>query len=345
MQEKTGLRHPEKYALQPREQIATLNRQMSCGEQTRLLGWLRTSSAIVGLAMIALTLTTTATSAQSTKSPEISPAELVRITVANEVKAANHPELHHMFHSRRQTPKGSQTHVYVETNEALAGMLVAVDDKPLTSEQQQAEIDHLNGLINNPDQLRKKSAREKEDEERSLRIVKALPDAFCYEYAGTESSAPGLGNGADRLVKLSFKPNPAYNPPSRVEQVLAGMQGDLLIDKETLRLARIEGTLFREVTFGWGILGHLNKGGQFRVQQADLGLGDGAWGVTEMNLNMSGKILMFKGLSIVSEEVLSDFHRMAPHLTFAQGVEQLKTEEEKLAHNIHVPETTQAKSN
>jgi hypothetical protein len=130
-----------------------------------------------------------------------------------------------------------------------------------------------------------------------------------------------------------------------VEQVLAGMQGDLLIDKETLRLARIEGTLFREVTFGWGILGHLNKGGQFRVQQADLGLGDGAWGVTEMNLNMSGKILMFKGLSIVSEEVLSDFHRMAPHLTFAQGVEQLKTEEEKLAHNIHVPETTQAKSN
>ena len=62
-------------------------------------------------------------------------------------------------------------------------------------------------------------------------------------------------------MKLKFKPNPAYKPPSHVEQVLTGMQGELLIDKETRRLARIDGTLFQEVTFGWGILGHLNKGG------------------------------------------------------------------------------------
>jgi hypothetical protein len=309
----------------------------------------QTSAALVTLAIIALTFATAAISAQDVKTPEkateLSPSELVRLTVANEVKAANHPELHHMFHSRRLTPKGSQTRVYVETNQALAAMLIAVDDKPLSPEQQKAETDHLDGLINNPEQLRKKAAREKEDEERSLRIVKALPDAFCYEYVGTESSVPGLGKVGDRLVKLSFKPNPAYNPPSHVEQVLTGMQGDLLIDSETHRLARIEGTLFREVMFGWGILGHLNKGGQFRVQQADLGLGDGAWGITEMKLNMNGKILMVKNLSIVSEEVLSNFHRLPEKLTFAQGVEILKTEEEKLAHNAHVPETSEAKSN
>jgi hypothetical protein len=275
--------------------------------------------------------------------PQMSAAELVRLAVANEVAAADHPNLHHMFHSRRQTPKGSQTRVYVETNQALAGMLIAVNDKPLTAEQQQAELDRLASLINNPEQLRKKEAREKEDEERTLRIVKALPDAFCYEYAGTENSAAGLGKAGDRLVKLNFRPNPNYNPPSHVEQVLKGMEGNLLIDPETRRLARIEGTLFQEVTFGWGILGHLNKGGYFRVQQGDLGLNDGAWGITLMNLNMNGKILMFKGLNIVSEEVLSDFQRLPDKLSFAQGVQILKTEEEKLAHNHHAPEPTQAK--
>jgi len=292
-----------------------------------------------------LGVATTAMPAQETKTPETSPGELVRLTVANEVAAANHPELHHMFRSRRQTPKGSQTRIYVETNQALAGMLIAINDRPLTPEQQSAESDHLASLINNPEQLRKKAAREKEDEDRSLRIVKALPDAFCYEYAGTENSAAGLGKTGDQLVKLKFKPNPDYTPPSRVEQVLKGMGGELLIDPQTRRLARIDGTLFQEVTFGWGILGHLDKGGHFRVQQGDLGLGDGAWGITEMNLQMSGKILMFKSLSIVSEEVLSDFHLLPSKLTFAQGVQILKTEQERLAHDDHTPDSAVAKKN
>jgi hypothetical protein len=293
--------------------------------------------------VVALTTVTSAMAAQEATTPEMPPGELVRVTVANEVAAANHPELHHMFRSRRQTSKGSQTRVYVETNQALAGMLIAINDQPLTAEQQKTEFDHLASLVNNPEQLRKKEAREKEDEDRTMRIVKALPDAFCYEYAGTENSAAGLGKSGDELLKLKFKPNPAYNPPSHVEQVLRGMEGELLIDAKTRRLARIDGRLFQEVTFGWGILGHLNKGGHFRVQQADLGLGDGAWGITEMKLNMTGKILMFKGLNIVSEEVLSDFQRMPEKLTFAQGVENLKTEEEKLAHNNRSPEATEAK--
>jgi hypothetical protein len=319
---------------------------MKCVEQRWVTpGW-RALAAI-----IALLAATTAISAQeTTQSPstlassaaEMLPAELVRITVANELAAANHPELHHMFRSHRRTPKGSQTRLYVETNQALAAMLIAVNDQPLTAEQQKAETDHLAWLMNNPEQLRKKAAREKEDEDRSLRIVKALPAAFRYEFAGTEDSAAGLGKPGDQLVKLKFTPNPAYNPPSREEQVLRGMKGEVLIDKETRRLARIDGTLFQEVTFGWGILGHLDKGGHFIVQQADLGLGDGAWGITKMTLNLSGKILMFKGINIVSDEVLSDFRLMPEQLTFAEGVQALKTEWEKLAHENQAPEATLA---
>ena len=181
-----------------------------------------------------LSAVTSVIAAQECNAPEIPAGELVRLTVANEVAAANHPELHHMFRSRRQTSKGSQTRVYVETNQALAAMLIAINDQPLTAEQQKAEFDHLASLVNNPEQLRKKEAREKEDEDRSLRIVKALPDAFCYEYAGTENSAAGLGKSEIQLVKLKFKPNPAYNPPSHVEQVLTGMEGELLIDPKRL---------------------------------------------------------------------------------------------------------------
>jgi len=302
----------------------------------RLAAWLLTACA-----MAALTAATTI-SAQESKTPEVSPAELVRATVAKEVEAANHPEILHMFRSHKKTPRGSQTRLYVETRDALAAMLIAINDQPLTAQQQKAEADHLAWLMNTPEQLRKKRAREKEDEERTLRIVKALPDAFRYEYAGTEAGTTGLGETGSPLVKLKFTPNPAYSPPSRVEQVLEGMQGDLLIDTRARRIARIDGTLFREVTFGWGIIGRLDKGGHFLVQQADLGLGDGVWGITELNLNITGKILLFKSVSMISDERLSDFRKMPENLTFAQGVEMLKAEQDKLAHTTHPDQPAEA---
>jgi hypothetical protein len=270
--------------------------------------------------------------AQDSNAHDKPPGELVRAAVDNEVAAANNASVKHMFRSRKQTPKGSQTRLYVETRDAIAAMLVAINDKPLTPQQQQAETNHLAWLTANPDQLRKKQVHEKEDAERTLRMVKALPDAFRYEYAGTEDSGVGLGKEGAPLVRLKFTPNPGYSPPSRVEQVLEGMQGYLLIDTTAMRIARIDGTLFKEVTFGWGIIGHLDKGGHFRVQQADVG--DGTWEITEMSLSITGKILLFKGLSMVSEEVFSDFRRVPDNLTFGQGVRLLKTEEEKLAEDV-----------
>lgn len=291
---------------------------------------------------LAWLLATTNHAAQISAQPEMPPGELVRAVVANEVAAANNTAIKHMFRSRKQTPKGSQTRLYVETNDAIAGMLIAFNDKPLTPQQQEAEIGHLSWLMNNPDQLHKKHAREKEDADRTLRIVKALPYAFRYTCAGTEEGETNLGKAGDRLVRLNFVPNPGYSPPSHVEAVLEGMRGYLLIDTQERRIALIDGTLFKDVTFGWGIIGRLDKGGHFRVRQADVG--DGAWEITQMDLKITGKILFVKSISMLSDEVLSDFRREPNNLTFAQGVELLKSEQEKIAGNRGAIEASKSKS-
>jgi hypothetical protein len=277
--------------------------------------------------------------AQTTPAPELAPDQLVRAAVKNEVAAADNSAIKHMFRSRKQTSRGSQTKLYVETSDAMAGMLIAVNDQPLTAQEEQGETNHLLWLEGSPEQLRKKQAREKEDAEHTLRIVKALPDAFRYAYDGTENGTAQVGREGASLVRLKFTPNPAYSPPTHVEQVLEGMEGYLLIDPVSLRLARIDGTLFREVTFGWGIVGHLDKGGRFCVQQADLG--DGSWDITDMSLDIRGKILFFKSLSMVSEEVFTDFHRVPDATNFAQGVKLLQTEEQKLARSDRAPEPSQ----
>jgi hypothetical protein len=257
------------------------------------------------------------------------PIELVRLTVDNEVTAANNADIKHMFRSRKQTATGSQTRLYVETNDAMAAMLIAIDDHPLTAQQQQSETNHLAWLSGNPEQLRKKHAREEEDTERSLRIVKALPNAFLYEYAGTENADVGMGKPGSTLIRLRFKPNPSYSPPTRVEQVLGGMEGYLLIDPASRRLGKIDGTLTRDVTFGWGIIGHLDKGGTFVVKQA--AFDDGSWDVTEIRLSIRGKILLFKTLRYESDETFSDFRRMPSNFTFAQGAEALAAERDRIA--------------
>jgi hypothetical protein len=270
--------------------------------------------------------------AQSTLSGYRDAADLVRKAVQNEVKTSHDPNARFMFRGVKTTPAGSTTKIYVETTEATAGLIIAYDGKPLSPEQRQSEQARLERFVNHPDELRKKRAQEHEDAERTLRIVRALPDAFLYEYAGDETGSAGIGRVGDPLVKLKFWPNPDYDPPSRVEEVLTGMRGYVLVDAVRYRIASIDGTLFKDVGFGWGILGHLHTGGHFVVHQQDV---EGkAWEISCMTVKFTGKILLFKNLMIDSTEVFSGFKPVSPDLTFARALELLKKEDTTQADNL-----------
>ncbi len=253
----------------------------------------------------------------------------MRKAVQNEIKSANDDTARFLFRGTRTTPKGSTTKLYVETREATAGLVVAYNGKPLTPEQRRDEESRIERFVNNPEELKKKREQEHDSAERTLRIVRALPDAFLYEYAGEERGSEGIGRTGDPLVKLQFRPNPGYQPPSRVEEVLTGMQGYVLVDAVGYRIASIDGTLFKEVSFGWGILGHLDRGGRFVVHQQEVG--DNLWEISSMSLSFTGKILLVKNLSIISTEVFSGFKQIPSDLTFAQALELLKKEEPSVA--------------
>ena len=274
---------------------------------------------LAGLVVLAMTMPA---SIAKNDAAAMSPAQLVHRTVQNEMDANSGPGVHFMFTDRKQTAHLSQTRLVVETREATAGMTVAQDDRPLTPQELEAEEARLENYIRNPEELNKKRKQDKEDAERTQRLLRALPDAFLYESDGTERGSETVGRAGDELVKLKFRPDPSYVPPTRVEQVLTGMSGHLLIDAKEDRLAEIDGTLQKEVGFGWGILGHLDRGGRFLVQQADVS--DRHWEVTRMELMFTGKILFFKKLNIRSSDLFSDFHEVSADLSFAQGVELLK---------------------
>jgi len=259
-----------------------------------------------------------------------SPVDLVRQTVEHEIKA-NNGGAKFEFRDCAETVHGSQTKLVIESGQATAGILVAINGKPLTPQQREAEEQRLARLVNFPEELRKKQKMEREDTNRTTRIVRALPDAFLYEQDGTETGRQALGKPGVELVRLKFRPNPNYEPPSHVEQVLTGMQGIVLIDPDQHRIAMIDGALIKEVSFGWGILGRLYKGGHFLVQQGEVG--DGDWEVTRMDLAFTGKELLFRSINIKSTETFTDFRSAPANLTFAQAVELLEKESAELAEN------------
>jgi hypothetical protein len=263
--------------------------------------------------------------------PDIPPGELVRQAVKNETSASTMADRHFMFRDEKKTQHLSRTKLIVETRDAVAGMIILQNGQPLNLQQQQAERARLQNYLRNPEELKKKRKQEREDAERTERIVKALPDAFLYEPNGTQEGTASVGRPGDRLVRLKFRPNPHYDPPSHVEQVLTGMAGTLLVDATEKRIAEIDGTLQQDVGFGWGILGHLDKGGRFLVQQADVG--SKHWEVTRMELSFTGKVLFFKKLEIRSSDIFSDFRPVPKDLSFAQGVDLLKEEAAKVTRS------------
>ena len=253
---------------------------------------------------------------------KLSPQQLVHDAVENELAANRAAPIHFLFKDERKTVHQSQIRLLVETRDATAGMMVAENGQPLNPDQRKAEEVRLESYIRNPEQLNRKRKQEKEDAERTERIMRALPDAFLYQEAGTETGSATLGRPGAELIRLKFRPNPNYNPPTRVEQVLTGMAGQLLIDANDKRIAEINGTLEKDVGFGWGILGHLDQGGHFLVQQAVVA--NHTWDVTRMQLAFTGKILLIKRLNIESTDLFFDFHPVPSDLTFSQGVELLK---------------------
>jgi hypothetical protein len=254
------------------------------------------------------------------------PGILVESVVHNELNA--HDRGHFMFCDSRQTPEGTKTKEIIETADGAVARLLAVNDQPLTAQQRAEDDSRLQSLLQHPDLQKQKRKEQQQDEERVRHMFEELPKAFIYQYAGAE---PGNPNEPGAVIRLAFTPNPAYSPPSHETAVYKAMSGQIWLAVPEERLARIEATLFRSVNFGWGILGHLDQGGHFFVAQSKIGAE--RWDVTYMNIQFTGKALLFKSINLHEVEKLSDFRPVPDGLTLAEGVKLLEKNSGQVAQN------------
>jgi hypothetical protein len=256
----------------------------------------------------------------------IDPVALVRHATQNEIAATGQTKPpFFMYKDNTQYRDRSITTQAIETPEGGLNRTIAKNGKPLTA-QEQAEADQkLKTFAFDSEARRKKRQSNREDDQRSIILMRSLPDAFNYTVTGVTKGANG-----HEMVQLAFKAKPGWSAPTHETRVLEGMDGNMVIDQTAGRIAEINGELFKDVDFGWGILGRLFKGGKFIIHQADVG---GKWQGTQARLQFNGKVLMVKYLTIDSNEIMSDFHPVPPNITTAQALQLLQNPDEVVARN------------
>ena len=247
---------------------------------------------------------------QSVPNSPVSANDLVRRVVTNELTSQD-DHTNWMYRLEKEQYGKKQVEEIVETKEGSLSRLLSVNGLPLTPKQQMEEDERVRELMANRSAQQKLRRSLDAENLQGRRLFKMLPDAFVFSYAG------GDGN----LVKLSFRPNPSFRAPSLEARVFHDMEGEMWVDCKQERLAGFDGHLTQTVKFGFGLLGHLDKGGHFEVRQAEVV--PGHWDMTTLSLEMTGRALLFASIGVQKKENHQDFHRVPDDLTLTQAADIL----------------------
>ena len=186
------------------------------------------------------------------------------------------------YRLRKTTPRLTSTKEILETRDGDVARLVALWDKPLSPADEQTEQARLDALLNDPSRQRHRKHGEDGDAAIVFRLLRILPTAFLYQYAGSGAGPAG------KVENFTFKPKPGFSPPDMETKPLTAMTGELWIDAAQERVTRLEGHLQQDTDYFGGILGKLDKGGWIVIEQADVG--GHQWRIARFKMRMNARI-------------------------------------------------------
>jgi hypothetical protein len=198
---------------------------------------------------------------------------------------------------------GSQNVVREQVETSGGPLFRVIEDhgNPLDPDQRRREDQRLQELVEKPDAMARVQQDHLQDEERMRKVIEMLPQAFLFEYDG-----PGEGDE----VRLSFRPNPDFNPSSYEAKIVHALSGTLVVNQRLKRMVDMDGRVMARVDFGYGILGHVEKGGTFEIRREQVS--ETHWKTSLVEVHIQGKVLLFKNVTRDQRESRSDF-RQVPH--------------------------------
>jgi hypothetical protein len=252
-----------------------------------------------------------AAAAQSAPTPATTEQlELIARATDNELHALESPAPFR-YQERLEWPWGTETRSVIETSEGRADRIVQFSDEPLSSEQQAKQEHRLKKLLSDHDAVKNELQDQKAETQRRIRMVKAFPRAFFFDFVGRE-------NG---LLRFDFHPNSEFSPKDRETQMYRGMEGKVWVEPVHERIVQVQGKLVKDVSFGWGLFGRLNKGGIYEISQTQMS--PGIWRITTLNVDVKGRMFFLNSFRFMRRESNSHFRPVSASLTYPAAVQNL----------------------
>jgi hypothetical protein len=232
------------------------------------------------------------------QSPAQSAHDLVKDVVYNELQERRQVSL---WQYREEKRVAAQTTIQqeVETRSGIVYRVLARQGRPL---------ERLNNLVRNTAEQARMKQEAQAEEQRLQRLMAAMPEAFLYTYDGM----------AEGNLRLSFRPNPAYNPSTYEARVYHGLAGEIWIQPQRKRLVKIDAHIMTEIDFGYGLLGRVEKGGTFQIEREQVA--ENRWKTSLLDVHISGRVVLFKAISKDQREVRSNFQPVSSDLSVPGAV-------------------------
>jgi hypothetical protein len=240
---------------------------------------------------------------------------VVRSVVDNELAADKNDHSRWMFLDANKRSDKSTVTLVVQTPEGDLSKTIKINGHPLTPQQEKADEQNMHRFVTDQSLRLKQKRDHEQDAEKASSLTKMLPDAFLWTVTGQ--------SGAD--TTLTFKPNPNFHPPTREARVFAAMEGTMVVNTSQKRIETLKGRLIRNVNFGFGLLGKLEKGGSFHVERQQVG--PGVWEMTATHIHMQGHALIFKSISEQQDEEISHYTPAPKSITLATAEKMLNNGE------------------
>jgi hypothetical protein len=269
------------------------------------------TTSLLALVSRFVTLTFAAGMALPPVSPSQTAKELIGEACHNELQEREHRTLWSYVAERR-----NNNHVFreqvIETEDAPVRHLLAVDGYPPTSMQIKEENDRLQDLLNNASQRHAIRKQQDNDNKKMEELLRIIPEAFIFEDQGREGESE----------RIAFHPDPGFKPKTYEQRILHALDGIVFIDLHDKRIARLSGSLGTRVEFGFGVIGHVERGGTTDITRVHLARG--VWKTSAEKIDIDGRFVLLKTINKHQDESRTGFAPVAPDTTFAQALKEIE---------------------
>ena len=249
---------------------------------------------------------------------------IVRKVVDNEIRfeAADHSRW--MYKDAYKSPTTNTVKLVIQCPEANLSELVEINGHAPSAQDHQADLNRIQQLLTDPSLRARQRRAEAHDGQQADDLMRLLPNAFIWH----------IVNRYDGKITLAYRPDPNFSPPSMSARVLSAMSGTLTVVEHEMRLKTLNGKLMNSVSFGWGLLGHIDAGGTFQIIRDEVA--PGIWQIMQTHVHISGHALFFKTIGDQEDEITSDYKPVPNSVDIHKAAQMIRNGELAREFGINV---------